>query len=77
MSEVTVKAVQPVLGLEDGATVTIERTPRVDNAIKTGRLVVIAETADPEPAGDPVAEAPESPRTKRVKKLAGIDKDTE
>lgn len=39
MSEVTVKAVQPVLGLEDGAVVTIEKTRRVAAAIEQGRLV--------------------------------------
>lgn len=42
MSEVTVRAVQPVLGLDDGAVVTIERTPRVAAAIEQGRLVVVA-----------------------------------
>ena len=75
MSEVTVKAMQPVLGLDDGAVVTIERTTRIDNAIKAGRLVVISETLDPEPAPEPVVAEPETPRTKRVKKLAGLDKD--
>ena len=75
MSEVTVKAMQPVLGLDDGAVVTIERTTRIDNAIKAGRLVVISETPNPEPAPENVAEESETPRTKRVKKLAGLDKD--
>ena len=46
MSEVTVKAMQPVLGLDDGAVVTIERTNRIDNAIKAGRLVVIDEAGE-------------------------------
>lgn len=73
MSEVTVKAMQPVLGLDDGAIVTVERTPRVDAAINTGRLRVIDEPTAPD--AEPVVEQSESPRTKRVKKLAGLDKD--
>lgn len=84
MSEVTVKAMQPILGLDDGAVVTVERTPRVDAAISTGRLRVLDEPSEPLTAvNDSIAAAstaadepdPESPRTKRVKKLAGIDKD--
>ena len=43
MSEVTVKAIQPVLGLDDGAVVTIERTPRVDAAIRAGALAVVVD----------------------------------
>ncbi|WP_156479475.1 hypothetical protein ACK8HH_17110 [Gordonia sp. LUNF6] len=93
MSEVTVKAIQPVLGLADGDVVTIERTPRIDTAIKAGRLVVqdqpvqttdVGTTSDdPEPVPDDspqpeTAEAQsEQPRVKRVKKLAGLDKDTD
>ena len=49
MSEVTVQAIQPVLGLDDGAVVTIERTARVDAAISQGRLRVLP---DPIPGVD-------------------------
>ncbi|AVM01885.1 hypothetical protein C6V83_18070 [Gordonia iterans] len=41
MSEVTVRAVQPVLGIPDGGTVTIEKTRRVAAAIEQGHLVVV------------------------------------
>ena len=41
MSEVTVKANQPAMGLPDGATVTVERTDRVDGAIRAGILTVV------------------------------------
>lgn len=42
MSEITVKAVQPVLGLPpEGAVVTVEHTPRVEAAIRSGHLVVV------------------------------------
>ncbi|WP_353107832.1 hypothetical protein [Gordonia sp. (in: high G+C Gram-positive bacteria)] len=49
MSEVTVTAVQPVLGLREGDTVTIERTERVARHIKEGHLRVVdgsVETTD-------------------------------
>ena len=35
------RAVQNVLGLRIGDTVTVERTPRVDAAIKAGRVAVV------------------------------------
>ena len=54
MSEVTVKANQPVFGLPDGAVVTVERTERVDGAINAGILTVVGDVA-PEPLGEPVA----------------------
>lgn len=56
MSEVTVTAVQPVLGLADGATVTIERTPRIDAHIKAGHLLVVNEAPD----DAPVVEEPDT-----------------
>ena len=43
MSEVTIRAAQNVLGLRRGDTVTVERTPRVDAAIKYGRVLVEAD----------------------------------
>lgn len=49
MSEVTVRAVQPVLGLDEGAVVTIERTRRIAAAIEQGRLQVLV---DPIPGVD-------------------------
>lgn len=66
MSEVTVRAIQPVLNLSIGDVVTVERTERVDAAIKGGHLAVI----------EPEKTEVESPRTNRVKKLAGIDDET-
>lgn len=56
MSEVTVRAVQPILGLEDGAVATIERTPRVQAAIDAGRLAVLTEAPDPVQAAEPTPE---------------------
>ena len=41
MSEVTVTAVQPVLGLDEGVTVTVERTRRIDAHIASGSLRVV------------------------------------
>lgn len=67
MSEVTVEAVQPVLGLLAGDVVTIEATRRVSKAIEAGRLKVIAPfpepvaeepVAEPEPEYAPVADVP-------------------
>lgn len=55
MSEVTVKANQPVFGLPDGAVVTVERTERVDGAINAGILTVVGDVA-PEPLGEPIDE---------------------
>ena len=55
MSEVTVKANQPVFGLPDGAVVTVERTERVDGAINAGILTVVGDVA-PEPLGEPIGE---------------------
>lgn len=43
MSEVTVKAVLPVLGLNEGDEVTVERTPRVDGAIAAGFLLEVTD----------------------------------
>lgn len=60
MSEVTVQAMQPVLGLDYGAVATIERTRRVDAAIGQGRLRVIAEPATGGDA-DAVEAAPQEP----------------
>ncbi|QRY62754.1 hypothetical protein JVX90_00305 [Gordonia sp. PDNC005] len=48
MSEVTITAVQPVLGLMVGDTVTVERTHRVDAAIKTGRVTVAGDESEEE-----------------------------
>lgn len=53
MSEVTVKANQPALGLPDGAIVTVERTERVDGAINAGILTVVGDAAV-EPLDEPV-----------------------
>lgn len=44
------KAMQPVMNLPDGAVVTIERTERVDGAIRAGMLQVVGE---PPPAAAP------------------------
>lgn len=52
MSEVTVKANQPALGLPDGAIVTVERTERVDGAINAGILTVVGDV-ESEPLGEP------------------------
>lgn len=47
MSEVTVSAVQPVLGLDEGSVVTIECTRRVQAAVDAGALVLVdAETTE-------------------------------
>ena len=43
MSELTVKAVLPVLGLNEGDEVTVERTPRVDGAIAAGFLIEVTD----------------------------------
>ncbi|MCF8610063.1 hypothetical protein L5G28_07790 [Gordonia sp. HY285] len=40
MSEVTVRAVQPVLGLYADAVVTVERTLLIDRHITAGHLIV-------------------------------------
>lgn len=71
MSEVTVKANQPALGLPDGAIVTVERTARVDGAINAGILTVVGG----EPSGDHPGQLPDTepdveptkPRTPRGK----------
>lgn len=61
MSEVTVTAVQPVLGLREGDTITVERTDRVDAHIKEGSLRVVDDTVETTEVGttsdhpDPVA----------------------
>ena len=60
MSEVTVKANQPVFGLPDGAVVTVERTERVDGAINAGILTVVGE-ATVEPLGEPVRDPDKLP----------------
>lgn len=59
MSEVTVRAMQPVLGLADGAVVTVERTRRVDAAITGGALQVVSEAEPPPPT--PAVAPPEAP----------------
>lgn len=41
MADVTVRAAWPVLGLEEGVTATIPRTPRVDELIARGHLTVV------------------------------------
>lgn len=60
MSEVTVKANQPALGLPDGAIVTVERTARVDGAINAGILTVVGDAAV-EPLGDAAVEPLDEP----------------
>lgn len=49
MSDVTIQTVQPVLGLPDGVTVTVERTRRVQAAIDAGRVRVVGSQTPPLP----------------------------
>lgn len=58
MSEVTVKANQPALGLPDGAIVTVERTERVDGAINAGILTVVGDAERVEPIDEPAIDEP-------------------
>lgn len=65
MSEVTIRWSQRVAGRHVGDVATVERTPFIDALISAGRVKVLEESADPEPA----VEAP-TPKAARIKPSA-------
>jgi hypothetical protein len=52
MTQVTVRAAVPLTWLERGQTVTVERSPLIDGALKSGVLELLAEVV-PEKVAPP------------------------
>lgn len=71
MSEVTVTAVQAVLGLAEGDTVTIERTKRIAAHIDAGHLREHKPTPAPAAAAVTVTEPDDAPTAPPAKSTRG------